>query len=141
MKYRPEFPKRFASPEHARDCSRDLLDWYNNEHHHSSLAFLTPHDVHYGLAERRLTERAGVLEAAYRNHPERFVHGPPKAAHLPDQVWINPPRPRRDDAAKAESTSMERSRAPRPGPIRLAAHSALGLLLSRALSSERTDAR
>jgi putative transposase len=91
VKYRPEFPRRFGSLEHARDCSRDLIDWYNNEHHHSSLAFLTPHDVHHGLAERRLAERASVLEAAYRDHPERFVQGPPKSPTLARAVWINPP--------------------------------------------------
>ncbi|PIE25668.1 MAG: hypothetical protein CSA62_00315 [Planctomycetota bacterium] len=91
VNYRPEFPRRFGSLEHARDCSRDLIDWYNNEHPHSSLAFLTPHDVPHGLAERRLAERAGVFEAAYCDHPERFVQGPPKLPMLAAAVWINPP--------------------------------------------------
>ncbi len=92
FKYRPEFPGRFGCQEHARDCSRDLLDWYNNEHHHSALALLTPHDVHYGLADQRLAERAAVLEAAYHAHPERFPHGLPKAPTLARAVWINPPK-------------------------------------------------
>lgn len=91
LKYRPEFPARFGSSEHARSCARDLLDWYNHEHHHSGLGWLTPHDVHYGLAEQRLAKRAAVLEAAYRAHPERFVHGPPTPPALARAVWINPP--------------------------------------------------
>ena len=95
LKYRPEFPPRFGSLEHARDCSRDLIDWYNNEHHYSSLAFLTPRDVHYGLAEQRLAARAATLEAAYSAHPERFVHGPPTTPRFARAVWINPP----EDAA------------------------------------------
>jgi putative transposase len=32
LKYRPEFPSRFESQEHARNCCRDLIDWYNREH-------------------------------------------------------------------------------------------------------------
>lgn len=89
LKYRPEFPRRFGSHEHARSCVADLLDWYNNEHHHSSLAWLTPHDVHYGLDDRRLAERAAVLERAYRAHPERFVRGLPKVPELERAVWID----------------------------------------------------
>ena len=29
----------------------DFFDWYNNEHHHSGIALLTPETVHYGLAQ------------------------------------------------------------------------------------------
>ena len=29
LKYRPEFPDRFGSLEHARGVSRDLFAWYN----------------------------------------------------------------------------------------------------------------
>lgn len=91
MKYRPEFPDRFGSHESARDCSGDLIDWYNHEHNHSSLAYLTPYEVHHGLAEQRLAERALVMEAAYHAHPERFVRGLPKVPALARAVWINPP--------------------------------------------------
>jgi putative transposase len=116
LKYRPGFPARFGSQEHARDCVRDLLDWYNHEHHHSRIEWLTPFEVHHGLGESRLEERAAVLTEAYLAHPERFVHGPPKAAHLPSQVWINPPRPSRDDEAKAETISMEEAGPEGPTP-------------------------
>ena len=34
FKYRPEFPDRFGSLEHARGVSHDLFTWYNNAHHH-----------------------------------------------------------------------------------------------------------
>ena len=34
MKYRPEFPERFSSFEHALDFCREFFDWYNHEHHH-----------------------------------------------------------------------------------------------------------
>lgn len=94
LKYRPEFPERFGSPEHARSCVGDLLQWYNTEHHHVGLGLFTPHDVHYGLAEAKRLERARVLAEAYAHHPERFPHGWPLPKALPSAVWINPPSSR-----------------------------------------------
>ncbi len=136
LKYRPEFPKRFGSPEHARNCLHDLLDWYNNEHHHSALGWLTPHDVHYGLAEQRLAARAAVLDEAYRAHPERFVHGPPKPPALVRAVWINPPKqdhpePERHPSALARTPSTAPSAGavnPAAGAAQRAEQSEAGLL-------------
>ena len=42
LKYRPDFPERFASLQHAREFLRAFFVWYNTEHHHSGLALLTP---------------------------------------------------------------------------------------------------
>lgn len=92
LKYRPDFPARFASLEHARVFLRGFFHWYNTQHHHSALALLTPHDVHHGLVDDRLAQRARVLNAAYAAHPERFVHRPPAPAAPPSIVWINPPK-------------------------------------------------
>ena len=38
-----------------------------------------------------LAKRGRTLQAAWALHPERFVHGTPKPAPLPEAVWINPP--------------------------------------------------
>ena len=51
LKTRPEFPDRFRSLDHARAVCGDILQGYNREPHHVGLGLLTPHDVHYGLAE------------------------------------------------------------------------------------------
>ena len=91
FKYRPEFPVRFGSLEHARGVSHDLFTWYNNAHHHSGLRYLTPADVHYGRADQVLQVRHRARLAAYAAHPERFVNGPPRPETLPTAVWINPP--------------------------------------------------
>ena len=40
LKYRPDFPQRIASLEHARAFLRDFFHWYNTRHHHSALALL-----------------------------------------------------------------------------------------------------
>jgi putative transposase len=91
LKYRPEFPERFASYEEARAFCVAFFAWYNDEHYHSGLRMLTAASVHYGRTSPILAQRALTLAAAYAAHPERFVHGLPKPKTVPDTVWINPP--------------------------------------------------
>ena len=92
LKYRPEFPDRFGSLEDARAHCQSFFHWYNHEHHHSGIAMLTPHMVHYGLAAEMLDHRQRVLAEAFQQHPERFVRKPPRPSPLPYAVWINPPK-------------------------------------------------
>ena len=91
IKYRPGFPDRFAGPQHAHTVCRDILAWYNTEHRHSALAYLTPEEVHYGRAPQILAQRQRVLDRAHAVNPERFVLRPPIVHRLPPAVWINPP--------------------------------------------------
>lgn len=91
LKYCPDFPDRFGSPEHARSLCGELITWYNTQHRHSSLALLTPADVHYGRAQQILDQRAVVLGAAFHDHPQRYKGRMPNPGKLPDAVWINPP--------------------------------------------------
>ena len=90
MKYRPDFPDRFGSIEDTRSFCRRFLDWYNNEHRHSGIGMMTPASVHHGRAHQVREQRALVLEAAWKRHPERFARQPQPPA-LPTAVWINPP--------------------------------------------------
>lgn len=92
MKYRPDFPDRVGSLEDGRSFCVDYFDWYNNRHHHSALGFLTPAQVHHGLAPGALLHRQAVLQRAYDAHPERFPRGAPTVAAPPSEVWINPPQ-------------------------------------------------
>jgi putative transposase len=91
-KYRPDYPDRFASEADALKWARVFFPWYNNEHHHTGLALLTPADVHFGRAEAVIAQRQQVLREAYARHPERFVKGEPIHPPVPTQVWINPPK-------------------------------------------------
>ena len=91
LKYRPDFPGQFDSIEIGRNFCRPFFSWYNLEHRHSGISYLTPHVVHHGLAEKVVEHRRLVLDAAYCAHPERFVHGAPIPAEPPAAVYINPP--------------------------------------------------
>jgi putative transposase len=91
LKYRPEFPERFVTIEHARAHGQDFFCWYNTEHRHAGLAILTPRDVHFGLVEARLAARAAVMARAYAEHPERFPRGLPRVPAPSKEVWINKP--------------------------------------------------
>jgi transposase InsO family protein len=92
LKYHPSFPDRFGSLEDVRGFCGPFLTWYNTDHRHSSLALLTPADVHYGRAEQILEQRAGVLRAAFEANPQRFKGRVPSPGVLPEAVWINPPK-------------------------------------------------
>jgi putative transposase len=91
LKYRPGFPQRFDSIEHARAFCRPFFDWYNHQHRHSGIGLMTPAAVHYGRAPEMHAARARVLDAAYERHPERFVRRPPVPPELPTAAWINKP--------------------------------------------------
>jgi len=91
LKYRPDFPERFTSAELSRYFCGDFFGWYNNQHHHSGIGMLTPADVHFGRAEEVLRRRQQTLVNAFKEHPERFVHGVPLVAQVPKEVWINKP--------------------------------------------------
>jgi putative transposase len=91
LKYRPAFPARFDSIEHARGFCREFFDHYNHHHRHSGIGLMTPATVHYGRAEAVRAERQHVLDAAYANTPERFVRQAPTALPAPTAAWINKP--------------------------------------------------
>jgi putative transposase len=91
LKYRPEFPDRFDSIEHARAFCRRFFHWYNHSHRHSGIGLMTPAAVHHGQAKALHAERQRVLDAAYAATPERFVRRPPRPPALPDAAWINKP--------------------------------------------------
>ena len=102
MKYRPDYPQRFGSIEDARVWARGFVSWYNQEHRHTGLALMAPATVHYGLAAQVNEQRQAVLQAAYEQHPERFVKGAPIPPQLPGEVWINPPTPSHGAAGESE---------------------------------------
>src|SRR5207253_3853254 len=108
MKYRPEFPERFGCYQDADRFCTEFFPWYNHVHHHSGVAYLTPYEVHYGMAQARCEQRAEVLKEAFEKNPQRFVRGLPQPAPLPTAAWINKPKPilLADDAEPENSLIM-----------------------------------
>ena len=107
LKYRPQFPDRFGCILDSRTFCQVFFPWYNTEHRHSGIGLLTPHAVHYGLAEQHVAARAAVLATAYATHPERFVGGRPQPPARPTEVWINPPKPLSAD--RGDKTDLSES--------------------------------
>ena len=73
LKYRPEYPDDvFANLHGARTWVRWFVDWYNNEHLHSSIQFVTPAQRHAGLDPDILARREQVFRDAKARHPQRW---------------------------------------------------------------------
>ena len=91
-KYRPNYPsKPFDSVEEARKWTRQFVQWYNHEHKHSGLKFVTPAQRHDGTATQVLEHRKQAYEAARQRRPERWS-GDTRNWNLKDEVWLNPER-------------------------------------------------
>lgn len=104
LKYHPGYPGAFLDCEQARAFCATFFAWYNAEHKHSGLGYLSPAQVHLGQAAEHRAARAAVLARAFARHPERFVQGLPVPPELPAAVWINPPSP---DSSTPESITKE----------------------------------
>lgn len=111
LKYAPGYPDRFGSYIDALGYCRQFLLWYNDEHRHSGLAYLTPAAVHNGHGDEVLAKRHEAMRTAYAAHPERFPNGPPRRATLPQAVWINPP----EDPSQVEICLAKARKVPLPG--------------------------
>lgn len=72
-KYRPSYPSGgFASLEAAQAWVAAFVLWYNEEHQHSAIRFVTPADRHYGREDAILAHRHEVYESARARRPDRW---------------------------------------------------------------------
>lgn len=61
LKYRPNYPAQpFSDVSDARQWVAGFVDWYNGEHRHSAIQFVTPAQRHAGLDVQILTQRRNV---------------------------------------------------------------------------------
>lgn len=73
MKYRPGYPSgAFGSIEEARAWVSAFVAWYNTEHLHCGIRFVTPDDRHSGRDLEHLERRQEVYQEARERHPERW---------------------------------------------------------------------
>ena len=89
-KYRPEYPSTgFATMAEARAWVMKFAAWYNTEHRHSGLNFVTPEQRHTSQADVIMARRVEVYEAARARNPLRWS-GNCRDWSLPISVWLNP---------------------------------------------------
>lgn len=73
LKYRPAYPRQaFENLLAARQWVGMFVQWYNHEHRHSAISFVTPAERHAGHDTALLQKRVAVYEAAKRMHPRRW---------------------------------------------------------------------
>jgi len=90
-KYAPSYPPNgFATIDEARAWVLPFVTWYNGEHRHSALAFVTPEQRHTGVDRALLAQRQHLYAAARQRHPLRWKRNT-RAWTAPTQVWLNPP--------------------------------------------------
>ncbi len=93
-KYRPGYPhKGFATLGDARVWVHQFVTWYNQQHKHSGLKFITPAQRHNGQTAGVMSQRQVVYEAAKAANPKRWS-GRTRNWDLPSEVWLNPEKER-----------------------------------------------
>ena len=90
LKYRPDFPDRFADIAATRAWMRRYEHWYNHVHYHSAIGYQRPADLHDGTHHTITKRRNEVLQRAYQHRPDRFRR-PPSPPSVPTVAWINKP--------------------------------------------------
>jgi len=93
LKYQTHLPYTpFATLDEARAWVARFVHWYNHEHLHSALRFVTPDDRHFGREDAILAERHRVYERARRRRPDRWS-GETRNWTPTGPVYLNPQQP------------------------------------------------
>jgi transposase InsO family protein len=90
LKYRPNYPcKPFAELADARQWVDGFVSWYNHEHRHSAIQYVTPDDRHKGKDVMILQRRKALYEAAKARDPERWTSDTRNCEPV-ETVYLNP---------------------------------------------------
>lgn len=94
LKYAPAYPNEpFADITAARTWVARFVAWYNEQHRHSAIRFVTPAERHAGQDTSILAARTTVYEAAKARHPHRWRGRKVRNWQPIDTVWLNPDKP------------------------------------------------
>lgn len=92
-KYRPNYPiDGFATLAESREWVLAFVRWYNEEHRHCAIKFVTPVERHTGADVEILKARKEIYEQAKARHPERWS-GEIRNWSRPEVVMLNPDKP------------------------------------------------
>jgi hypothetical protein len=89
-KYRPEFPaKGFASLDEARTWAAEFVRWYNVDHRHSGIRYVSPQQRHAGQDKAILAARHDLYIQARQRNPARWSRHTRDWSHI-GAVTLNP---------------------------------------------------
>jgi transposase InsO family protein len=105
LKYRPCFPEKpFDSLDDARQWVAGFKQWYNEEHRHSALKFVTPGQRHRGEDAALLNQRTKVYAVAKGRKPERWS-GNTRNWTRPEEITLNPKKSLQSQAVKTDKAA------------------------------------
>lgn len=106
-KYRPEFPaKGFADLQEAREWASSFVHWYNHDHRHSGIRYVSPAQRHAGEDRDILAARHGVYVQAKAAHPRRWA----RHTRNWDPITVVTLNPERDSVINAASNDLHKAR-------------------------------
>ena len=93
LKYRPQWPSNgFKDLADVRQWVERFVHWYNHEHKHSKIRFVTPQQRHTGQDQQILNSRKVVLEKARTQNPSRWGGREVRNCTAVGAVMLNPDR-------------------------------------------------
>ena len=90
IKYRAGYPKVFKSRDESKNWLSRFIKWYNKEHRHSGINYVTPEQRHKGLDKKILKRREEVYRKARAKNPERWINKKMRAWSWNEEVILNP---------------------------------------------------
>ena len=91
-KYHPDWPSNgFATKADAQAWVKSFAGWYNGQHLHSAIRFVTPNARHAGHDRATLASRAILYANARAQNPQRWS-GKTRNWQPAGPVWLNPER-------------------------------------------------
>jgi hypothetical protein len=104
MKYHESYPSgRFRDLLSVRAWVETFVDWYNNEHRHSGIKYVTPNQRHYGEADEICRIRQETYEKARQKNPRRWTRAT-RDWSQPQIVRVNHPRLQKQSASSRSET-------------------------------------
>jgi putative transposase len=90
VKHCPSYSGNFNSLQDSREWTAKFVRWYNYEHKHSSISFVSPDERHRGLDNKLLQQRRVVYEKARNANPKRWIKGVTRSWKYCKKVSLNP---------------------------------------------------
>lgn len=90
MKYSSKYKLRFETIEDVRIWMADFVSWYNNEHFHSSIGYVTPAQMRNGDSVTIFKDRNEIMDKVKNQNPEIWGSRNAKVWKNPETVVLNP---------------------------------------------------